>query len=234
MKKIHRFIGDFDLSDNKIVIIDRALVKQFFKVLKFNSGEVVALCDGKNNEALCEINYLDAKKIVLIVKSRLVVNIESIINVSLFCAVLKRENFELVVQKATEVGVMEIIPIITDRTIKQKLKIERLKLIAKEAAEQSGRGVVPVIRDITKFDKAIKDAKSLNANIFFNTQVAKSENLNIKTNKNVGIWIGPEGGWDDKEVQAIIRANFAQNSLGKTILRAETAAIIASYLMCNQ
>ena len=234
MKKIHRFISNFDLNQDVVCIEDKSLINQFLKVLKFKIGEKIALCDGNNHEAICEIQSLDAKQVTLKVLSKEVLDIESDIKVILFCAVLKRENFELVVQKATEVGVREIVPILTKRTIKQNIKLDRLQTIAKEASEQCGRALIPVVHPPMVMDKAIKDALSLKQNYFFDLHVKKLflENSN-SFKQSVGIWIGPEGGWDDSEVKAIKNAKFYEVKLGKTVLRAETAAIIATYIACN-
>ena len=98
---------------------------------------------------------------------------------TLYCAVLKRENFEWVVQKCTELGIRAIIPIVTTRTVKTGLKMDRLRIIAKEAAEQSGRGIIPVINNPLEFDRALEEAKH-QQNIFFHTithqQTSKPEN----------------------------------------------------------
>jgi 16S rRNA (uracil1498-N3)-methyltransferase len=126
---------------------------------------------------------------------------------------------------------MEIIPLITRRTIKQKVNIERLTTIAKEAAEQSGRGIVPAIKAPVPFANVEKSELEKKTTIFFHTnESARTLDEITSSQGELNIFIGPEGGWDETEVKFAMAHNFYLASLGKLILRAETAAIIASYL----
>jgi 16S rRNA (uracil1498-N3)-methyltransferase len=144
-------------------------------------------------------------------------------SVTLCCSILKRENFELVVQKATELGVSRIIPIIAERTVKTGLKMERLKAIAKEATEQSGRGVVPDISE----PMSLTDALALPGHkLFFHTGTQAHPAL---SSDPALLFIGPEGGWSDRDVAAAVSAGCQVCSLGKRTLRGETAAIVACY-----
>ena len=149
--KIHRFIDNFDLSGLEIEITGE-IAHQMAKVLKLEIGEQVELCDGKGINAQGKITKLS--------KNSTIVEIEKITkesptqkSITLFCAVLKKENFELVVQKTTECGIQKIIPIITTRTVKTGLNMERLQKIAKEACEQSGRNYLPEIFEPITFEK---------------------------------------------------------------------------------
>jgi 16S rRNA (uracil1498-N3)-methyltransferase len=228
--KIHRFIDNFDLSGKKVEITSE-IAHQMAKVLKLEIGEQVELCDGKGINA--------QGKIIKLSKNSTIVEIEKITkespaqkSITLFCAVLKKENFELVVQKATESGIQKIIPMITTRTVKTGLNMERLQKIAKEACEQSGRNYLPEIFEPITFEESLEKAKENNINIIFD---ASGENFkNIKNeSKNIGIFIGPEGGWTHEEIKKATENKFSVASLGTNILRGETAAIIASYLAQN-
>ncbi len=226
--KIHRFIGQFDLMQNELEIAGE-IAHQIIKVLKLEKGEKIELCDGKGLNALCEIKNLS--------KNSVLVNIEKVAKdetenkiVFLFCAVLKKENFELVVQKATECGVNKIIPIITSRTVKTGLNLERLNKIAKEASEQSGRSTVPEISEPISFEKSLEIINKNDLNIIFDIS---GENLSGKISKNINIWIGPEGGWTPEELKKTKQNNFKIASLGPLTLRGETAAIVATYLVKN-
>ena len=140
----------------------------------------------------------------------------------------------MVVQKATEAGVKEIIPVITERTIKLNIRPSRLEKIIKEAAEQSGRGIVPILRDPVDFVDAIDGVGSNSINIIFDKSGEIFENLKFKIeNCAVGAWIGPEGGWTDKELERARTENFKIFNLGKLTLRAETAAIVGTYLIVH-
>ena len=168
--KIHKFIGDFELSEKELQITDKEIVNQMKNVLRLKEGEIIELCDGKNISAIAEI--VEIKKNTILVKINILLRQDykeqnNAKKVTLFCAVLKKENFETVVQKTTECGVSKIIPIITDRTIKTGLNLERLQKIAKEAAEQSGRSNIPEISKPITFKESIKLADENYTNILF-------------------------------------------------------------------
>jgi 16S rRNA (uracil1498-N3)-methyltransferase len=170
--KIHRFIGSFDFSKKELAIKDAKIVNQIKNVLRLKVGELIELCDGKHISAMTEIIEV-RKNIIVVKKAPISFGIEAPTTsvgknfVTLFCSILKKENFELVVQKATECGVSKIIPIITARTIKTGLNLERLQKIAKEASEQSGRITVPEISEPINFNEAIKNIEK--KNILFDT-----------------------------------------------------------------
>ena len=131
-------------------------------------GEKIVLADGQLNEAIAEIVASQKDSLEVKILERQKNQNEPNKKIVLYCSVLKRENFEWVVQKAAEVGVLEIRPLVCERTIKTDFKKERLQKIIKEAAEQSGRGRAPVLRETVKFSEAVKDAQNNKANFFFN------------------------------------------------------------------
>lgn len=225
--KIHRFIDNFDLS-KEVLEITGEIAKQMALVLKLKIGEKIELSDGKGISAIAEIAKIDKKsvnvKILEIIKNK-----STDKNTTLYCAILKKENFELVVQKATECGISKIVPIISERTIKTGLNLERLQKIAKEASEQSGRNTVPEISMPTKFEEAIKNIKG--ESILFD--ISGKSIPSGSTAEKINIWIGPEGGWTPDEIKKAKENNFSIASLGHLTLRGETAAIIASYLISN-
>ncbi len=236
--KLHRFILEFTVSDGWVEIVDAEVVNQMRNVLKLKVGEQVLLClpaqtgDGPIMEVVGEIEVMGSGGIkVKVIKEQENEN-EPARKVVLYCAILKRENFELVVQKATEIGVAEIVPVITRRTVKLNVKQERLEKIIKEAAEQSGRGVVPNILPPQKFEEQVERVKGQGAHILFDGSGSQllTTNYSLPT---IGLWIGPEGGWDDSEIVAAKTAGFTIASLGKLTLRAETAAVVAAYLVAN-
>ena len=247
--RLHRFIIGQNLASGKMVIADPALCHQWMKVLRLGPGDRVVLCDGRGREAEAAIESLDAKQAVISCAASTIVASEPQRGVTLACAVLKRENFELVLQKATECGVQSIVPLLTQRTVKTGLKMDRLERIAREAAEQSGRGIVPEIQEPMALNDFLKSAR--HPVIFFHNgksagvQDCKSareqESTRARTSCNPAILqscnpqhttliIGPEGGWMEEEVEAARAAGCLVQSLGPLTLRAETAAIGASYL----
>jgi len=232
--RLHRFIGNFGLSEGQIAIEDKDFINQAKNVLRLNVGDKLILCDGNLNEAVAEIINLNkefAELKILEVKKN---ENEPDKYVILYCPILKKENFELAVQKAVEVGIKEITPVITKRTVKLGLNIERLDKIIKEAAEQSGRGILPKLNQSLKFEEAIKEAAENNEiNFFFDMSADQSIAKFRETKGRIGIFVGPEGGWDEEELKVAKEANFTSATLGKATLRAETAAIVASWVILN-
>ncbi|MCX6784709.1 MAG: RsmE family RNA methyltransferase [Candidatus Komeilibacteria bacterium] len=229
--KIHRFIGNFDLSKKQLVIREEKLVRQLFLVLKIQKNEQIVLSNGQGQESQATVIKASAKEyLVELTGNQAGVNIHR--QVVLYCAVLKKENFELVVQKAAEVGVARIVPIISERTIKLNVNFDRLEKIAQEASEQAGRADVPAIGSTSSLGKALVESKNFDVAIIFNQTGKPMAALQSKLarTKKVAIYIGPEGGWTAAELNLAEKAGCTAVSLGPTTLRGETAAIIGSYL----
>jgi len=234
--RLHRFIGNFDLSKKGVSANDADFINQARNVLRLKVGDKLILCDGNLNEAVAEIINLNKESTELKILETYKNQNEPASpaggperNTILYCPILKKENFEWAVQKAVEVGVKEITPIITARTVKLGLNKDRLKKIIKEAAEQSGRGILPRLNEAIIFDEAIKSAKENDLNLFFQAGYPPLRHSMSKFEK-VGIFIGPEGGWDEEEIKKAQSSNgFTIVGLGKTVLRTETAAVIASH-----
>jgi 16S rRNA (uracil1498-N3)-methyltransferase len=228
--KIHRFIDNFDLN-NKEIEITGDIAHQIIKVLKFEIGEKIELSDGKGSVGFGKVKNLNKNSVLVEIEK--VEKLEENKKTTLFCAVLKKENFELVVQKATECGISKIVPVITDRTIKTGVKLDRLEKIAKEASEQSGRSIVPEISEPVNFEKSLELIEQNNLNILFDISGEKFSEIDKNNFDNINIFIGPEGGWTENEIQKVKNLNFKIASLGKLTLRAETAAIVSSFLISN-
>lgn len=225
--RLHRFILDLDLSADQLVISDRETTNQVRNVFRMEAGDPFIVCDGKGTEATVQV-VSDEGTIVANVIDRKAVDTESSAKVSLYCAVLKRENFELAVQKAVECGVSAIIPVISSRTVKLGVKIDRLQKIAREACEQSGRGIIPEISEPMSLRLAIVHAKSNADNFLFEPGSPDFQKPSVPSG-TTGLFIGPEGGWDPAELELMRAASFTPANLGPRILRAETAAIVATF-----
>jgi 16S rRNA (uracil1498-N3)-methyltransferase len=224
--RLHRFIGDFNLGQDKIEIKDKDIISQISKVLRLKAGDQFILSDGKGEEAVAEISEMGKSSLSAVIIKKYKNQNDPETKAYLYCAILKRENFEIAVQKAVEAGIYEIVPIITERTIKTGLNMERLRKIIKEAAEQSGRGFVPRLHQAMNFKDVLEHAKLNDINILLDP---RGKEMPVKAEK-IGIFIGPEGGFSDNEVKFAEENKFEIASLGKLTLRAETAAIVASYL----
>ncbi len=231
----NRFIGDFDFSENRVEIRDRGLLNQIFNVLRLTKGDEFVLCNLQRQEVEVTIQSITKHSCTVILGQVHMNTIDYEPLSILYCAILKKENFELVVQKTTEIGISVIVPVITIRTVKLGISIDRLHRIAKEAAEQSGRGIIPTIGKPLLLQEAFEHAKKVAKKMFFcdpsGSPFEKKLSRGAKDVYSRAIFIGPEGGWEDKEIEMSRMYGMEKVSLGKTILRAETAAIIATHLV---
>lgn len=230
--KIHRFIISANLAIGSFDVLDKDLIHQWNKVLKFKVKDKINLIDNTGREFEAEIDqYLSSLVKINVIKlvkdSKL--NKKEVI---LYCAILKKDNLELVCQKATEIGVAKIVPVITSRTVKFNFKKDRILRIIKEATEQSGGLFMPEFLEPVNFIDVINDS-GFDTRLFFDvnqTEVYKPINL---PEGKIALMVGPEGGWSDEEVNLALAKKWTPISLGEKTLRAETAAIIASYLAVN-
>jgi 16S rRNA (uracil1498-N3)-methyltransferase len=228
--RLNYFIGKFDLTTPTLTISDSEIVSQIRNVLRLGEGEQILLGDGNSSETLGIISRISKSEIdVALGEVRKNMN-ELSRHITLYCSIIKRDNFELVAQKATEIGVREIVPIISERTIKTSLQPARINKIIREAGEQSGRGILPLLHEPHTLERAL--THSHDVNICLDSSGSDCKNFKIQADaKNIGIFIGPEGGWSDNELE-LFRFNQAFNilSFGPLTLRAETAAVVGSFL----
>jgi len=227
-----RFFIDTKIEKGKLEILEKEIFHQVKNVLRKKVGDRIILFNGTGIEAEAEIKKFLKDKIEVEVLNIEKPEREPKIFVSLFCSILKKSNFELVVQKATEIGVKEIVPILCKNTVKTGVNFKRLEKIAKEATEQSKRVTLPKIEKVLSFKEAIEKAKNFDLKILFDIS-GKDFSLVKKGAKSVAIFIGPEGGWDELEIELAKKENFEILNLGKLNLRSETAAIVASFLVSN-
>lgn len=236
--KIHRFVYDFRFSDELLMIKDRELINQFKNVLKLRKGERVVLVNFERKEALSEVINISSEfiqlKLISLGENK---NITGV-NINLCCSVLKNSNFELVVEKAVEVGVLEITPIIFQRTVKTNLNFVRLNKIIKEAIEQSERAEKVELNEICDFKSSLLKKEwdgCLNilcdrsgVNIF-----EKMKELKDRKIEKINLFIGPEGGFLSDELFLAEKNGFEIVNLGSAMLRAETASIVSSFIFNN-
>lgn len=233
--KIHRFfLEDICVKNNALSIEDKAIFNQIKNVLKIKAGEQIVFFN-KDTEVLCMLSSYDKKSCFLDVLETSKNNVKRDFYSILYCSILKKDNFDLIVQKASEIGVYKIVPVIFDRTIKTDINYERLERIAIEASEQSFRKDFVIIDEIIKFkDINLKDN---NFNIMFNMDCPDFNEFfdsnKIKKDTKIAYFIGPEGGFTESEIEFAKKNKFNFLSLGKNILRAETAAIVSSFLVEN-
>ena len=204
------------------------IVHQIRSVLKLKTNEEIILGDGQSKEVIARIVKLTKSLILLAVTKEYFNQNEPAGQVTLFCSVLKKDNFEWVVQKTTEVGATKIVPIICERSIKTNLNINRLNKIVKEASEQSGRAIVPEVLEPISFERALAAATSNELNILFEGSGEDLESLG-RLPSRIGVFIGPEGGFSPYEIDKAKTAGYWIANLGKLTLRGETAAIVGIF-----
>lgn len=229
MLKRHYFIGNFDLDSKEIICLDTEIVHHIKDVLKLKEGEEVILCDGQGKAAQARIEKIDKKNINFFVKN-LLPGEAGDKKIVLYAALLKRDSFEWLLQKAVETGVNEIVPIVSERTVKIGLNEKRWQKIIKEAAEQSQSLVLPKLLPIQNFKDALKNMSG--AGVFFDPAGQDIAKVKIKESQ-LSLFVGPEGGWSDKEIAMCQEKDLHFVNLGASILRAETAATVAIYLAKN-
>lgn len=245
----HFFVNPEQIQDSEIVILGTD-VNHIRNVLRMKPGEEVSVStDGAFREYQCEISKIEPDCIRLGVLSVEEENRELPCRITLFQGLPKSDKMELIIQKAVELGVYAVVPVETRRTVvkldakKEQNKLKRWNAIAQSAAKQSGRMVIPKVRESMKLADALAYAQSLD-HIFIPYEhaqgMAKSREFlqAVKSGQSVGIFIGPEGGFEESEVQKACGMGAQPVSLGRRILRTETAGLaILSVLMfqleCN-
>lgn len=223
MKKLHRFFLSSIPDSESFEITDTDLVHQLATVLRYEVGETFIVFSEGNDDVVVHIESI-SKKSVSVTKVETIPGIKIDKKVIAAVSIIKRDLFELVVQKLTELGVREIIPIISDRTIKQTIRLDRLQMISKEATEQSGQHTLVKIHEPMKLEQAL--AQFQFPSVVFDPREPETA---METSDTVVMYIGPEGGWSDEDIEVFKQHGAHFQKLGSTILRTETAAIVGAY-----
>jgi 16S rRNA (uracil1498-N3)-methyltransferase len=227
---MRRFYSTNFTSDKITLNVDET--RHLRDVLRLKIGEKIQVFDGKGKELLCEIESIEKKQTILqIIEEVLPKSPESDLNLCLGVAILKGEKFDLIVQKAVELGVEKIVPILTKRCDAKSVRLDRLERIILEATKQCGRAKLLQIAETQEFSKFIETSEG--TKLLFSERFGESFST-IKPSKKIVALIGSEGGWEDSEIESAKQKGFQIITLGGRILRAETAVIsIASLLQHN-
>ena len=209
---------------------------QHAKVLRLKAGEQVLVCDGDGKECVCCVESMTSEEVCLNVIQRRDASSEAAVRVSLYMGFPKSDKLEHVIQKATELGADEIIAFPAARSVSRpdekslKKKLERWQKIAASAAEQSGRGCIPQVLVLDSYKAALERAASADkALMFYENERATTLRMALESCsfQTVSMLTGPEGGLEEKEVQQAIDAGLQVCTLGRRILRCETAPLCA-------
>lgn len=242
---MHKFFTSADnIIDNTATILGDD-VKHIYKVLRLDEGEEVIINNCLGGEYLGRINTISKTEVIVDLIEKLEIDNESPIEVYLFQGLPKSQKMDLIVQKGTELGVKEFLPVITSRVdVKLKgdfKKLDRLNRIALEAAKQSKRTIIPTVSLPIEFDEVLNRIEDMD---LFLVPYENAENYGIKTLikelreddkldsvKKIGILIGPEGGFEPSEIEELKHKGAYIITLGNRILRTETAGFTTTSLI---
>ena len=228
------FISPEELQSKQILLTGENA--NHAKVLRLKAGEEVLVCDGCGNECVCVVVQIGAKDVELEVRHRMESQSEAAVRVSVYVAFPKADKLEHVIQKATELGAYEIIAFPSSRCVSRPdekslgKKVERWQKIAASAAEQSGRGRIPQVLVLDSYAAALeRAAKADKALLFYENERATTLRMALDASdfQTVSMLTGPEGGLEEKEVQQAMDAGLQVCTLGRRILRCETAPLCA-------
>jgi 16S rRNA (uracil1498-N3)-methyltransferase len=242
--QMRRFYAPAESFSGQTIALGAEESKHLRDVLRLREGAEIFVFDGCGNEFRCRIESIKRGESVLEILERFSPRApESALELTLAAALLKGEKFDLVIQKACEIGVTRIIPLETKRAdVKLRdaretgKKLERWRRISLEAAKQSGRATLMQIEKPLEFSEFIKKASRADeVLLFFSERGGESfESLSTGDVSKITAVVGAEGGWEDSEIEAARGQGFQIITLGGRILRAETAAIVVSALVQNR
>ena len=237
------FVEPSQIQGTRVIITGND-VNHIKNVLRMQPGEEIAVSNGEDGkEYRCGIEELHEDEIVCTLRFVKEDGVELPSKIYLFQGLPKADKMELIIQKAVELGAYEVIPVATKRTVvkldekKAKQKISRWQSISEAAAKQSKRRIVPQIPSVMSFREAVAYAKDMQVKLIpyeLAEGMEKTRELigNLKPGQDIAIFIGPEGGFDESEIKYALEQGIEPVTLGKRILRTETAGFtILSWIM---
>ena len=232
------FVEDNQIKNNEIEIISED-VNHILNVLRLNINEEIIICNKNTNKSyISKIINLSKEKIVCNITSENVETTEARVNIDIYQGLPKADKMEQIIQKTTEIGVKNIFPVAFERCVvkvdkkTECKKLERWNKIAEASAKQSKRDFIPKVENIINLENICKSIPKYDIillayeNEKVNTIKAELQKLHKKDNLNIGIIVGPEGGFSEKEVHSLVLAGAKCVTLGKRILRTETAGLM--------
>lgn len=223
--------------NDKSVIILGADVNHIRNVLRMKAGEEISVCNGQDGrEYRCGIVSFEEDRVICELRFIKEENAELPVKVYLFQGLPKADKMELIIQKAVELGVYRIIPVSAKRCVvklddgKAAAKVRRWQGIAEAAAKQSRRGVIPEVSGVMSFRRAVEEAAAMDVRLIpyeLASGMKKTREIisGIAEGQSVAIFIGPEGGFEEQEIQLAADNGIQPVTLGRRILRTETAGM---------
>ena len=234
---MHRFFIQHSQIQGSRLYVEGPDVNHIKNVLRMKRGDQVMVSDGEGMQYLCALESFTDGLVWFEIVDTWKENRELSSKICLFQGLPKSDKMELIIQKATELGVYEVVPVVTGRTVvrldekKAQKKTARWNAIAESAAKQSGRSRIPRVREAMTFSEALASAGELDVLLI---PYEKAEGMEatrqviegIRPGQSVGIFIGPEGGFEEAEVEQAVALGAAPVTLGRRILRTETAGFV--------
>lgn len=241
---MYRFYVSADQLAEKEVFISGGDVNHIKNVLRLEVGDWIVACDGNGTDYVSRIQSICSDEVVASIEKVQPTGTELPVKITLFQGMPKKDKLELIIQKAVELGACEIVPVMTKRTVvklseekKINKRLERWQSIAYAAAKQCDRGIIPMVHKPVSYEEALAMADQLDYNVIpYELQTGMEEARKIVDQackqRSLGIFIGPEGGFEPEEVERAMTRNIHPMTLGKRILRTETAGMaLLSILM---
>lgn len=231
----HFFVEPSQVQGDNIYI-QGGDVNHIKNVLRMKINEELEINDGQGNKYLAFVKELAADEVLLKIVRKDVCDTELPCQIHLYQGLPKGDKMELIVEKAVELGVSRIVPVETKRAIvkldakKSAKKVDKWNSVCKSAAKQSARGVIPFVDEVKSFKVAMDEAKDF-AHVLVPYELAKGMQdtmdavAEIKSGEDIAVFIGPEGGFDLAEIELALKSGAKPISLGKRILRTETAGL---------
>ncbi|GFI61683.1 ribosomal RNA small subunit methyltransferase E [Clostridiales bacterium] len=223
-----------NIQDNTIKLTGSD-AEHISRVLRSEIGDSITVCDSMGNDYNTIISEISKNEISLEIKERFRTESEPSIKITLYQGLPKGDKMDLIIQKCVEIGVYKIVPVNTERCIvkldknKERKKLERWQKISEAAAKQCGRGIIPEIGNIINFDEAIKNVGCDRSIIPYELENDRGLKSFLKdySGESIAVFIGPEGGFAKDEIDKAINCGIVPVTLGKRILRTETAGLIS-------
>lgn len=235
-----RYPRFFAPNDGERAVVTGEDAKHISAVLRMKEGDLAVVCDNEGVDCLCRIISLNKDLVELRVLEQRKNEAEPSVNVTLFQCLPKGDKMDFIVQKAVELGAVRVVPVLSKRCVSRPdekssaKKIQRWQKIAEEAAKQSGRGKIPELGQLTDFATAVREYEKKGLGILFYECGGESLNKLVTTKTaEIGIFVGSEGGFEEEEARLAAKYGIYAATLGKRILRCETAPIAALTLLMS-
>lgn len=233
------FVKKEQIGERQITLLEED-AKHLATVLRSKEGEEILVCDGEGMDYVCALADISPKEVVADILEKHPCEVEPEVKITLYQGLPKADKMEWIIQKTVELGVDRIVAVATTHSVvkldkKEGKKIERWQKIAEAAAKQSGRGKIPEIGEkVLSFSQALAEAKTMDG-VIIPYEKEKEGGLRgfVKgfSGKSIGVFIGPEGGFAEEEIKKAIEAEVVPVTLGKRILRTETAGMVTVSLL---